>query len=188
MQTDYDSPFLPALRFDERDVQANRQGLLTPEQTQRVEMIYTARQRGARQMFWGLALSIALLIVISGVMALAESGEAFAGIVPGLILTAGMMAVVVSGVSVFSAVSARDARDKRISTVEGVVKLAERPFNTRYTRSMRYEVRLRKGMFGRHRFRFANRDALRYFEAGETYRLYYIKYYPFPIVLSAERV
>ncbi len=183
---------MPNFAYSEADLRANRQGMLTQDQFQIVEAVYQARQRGARQTLILFAIWIPLLVIIGGVIEYNQSGKSLGEFLPAalpvLLLIAGVMVVLMLISSAFTAFISRDARDKHISVAEGEAHVVERPANTRYERSMRYELVLRKGSLNKQQFRFANHVSVTHFEDGKSYRIYYIKYYPFPLMLSAEEL
>ncbi len=189
-RTDYTSSYVPNFAYSQADLEANRQGVLTQDQFYVVESVYQARQRGARQTFILFAIWIPLLMIIGGVIEYNQSNknlsEFLPAALPSLMMIGGVMMLVLLMVSVFTMIHSRDARDKRISVAEGKARVIERSANARYSRYMRYELVLQKGVLSKQRFRFANHASVANFEAGKTYRLYYIKYYPFPLLLSAE--
>ncbi len=154
-----------------------------------VEAAYAAREVGARQTSRAFVIWIPLLMLVGLVVEHGRQGKSLAEFLPSVLpmiaVIAGFLAVLVGIAWGFSQWNSRDARNKRISTAEGVAQVVVKPDNTRYARYMRYQVKLRRGLF-RTTFRFANAESIANFAAGERYRVYYIKYYPFPLVLSAE--
>jgi hypothetical protein len=62
---------------------------------------------------------------------------------------------------------------------EGEAQVLEKEARNRGSSYMRYELRLNNRLF-----RFANHASIAHFEDGQNYRVYYIKYYPFPLMLS----
>lgn len=189
-QTDYASGILPTFSFSQADLDANRQGELSEDQFYVVESVYRARQRGARQTTLLFAIWIPLLIIIGFVVEYTQSGKTLGEFLPGalpIVIGAGVgLGLLIAVVSGISARNARDARDKRISVAEGVAAVIVKPANTRYSSYLRYELVLRKGVLNKQLFRFANPQSIAHFEQGTRYRVYYIKYYPFPLMLSAE--
>jgi hypothetical protein len=139
----------------------------------------------ARQTFKLFAIWIPLLMVVGFIIEYNQSGKSL-----GEFLPRALPIVVLVGVGIgvlvliswaFTVMNARDARDKRISVVEGTAQVIEKEAKTRGSSYMRYELRL-----GNRLFRFANHTSIAHFEDGQSYRVYYIKYYPFPLMLSAE--
>ncbi len=186
--TDYTSEYLPDFAYTEADVQANRQGLLTAEQAQIIEAVYQARQRGVRLTFRLFAIWIPVLLVVGMVIEYNNSGKSLDGFLPDalpiMLLVGGGLTFILFLAWGYSYLNARDARDKRVSMAQGVAKVLEQEAQYR-NRSpyMRYELRLNGRLF-----RFANHASIAHFEEGKTYRVYYIKYNPFPLMLSAELV
>ena len=175
------------MAYSEADLEANRQGLLTQDQFQIVEAVYQARQRGARQTYKLFAIWIPLLLIIGMVIEYNQSGKSLGEFLPNA-LPMTLMIGIFLGILVFAAwlfgvINARDARDKRISVAEGEAQVVEKEAHTRGLNTMRYELRLNNRLF-----RFANHASIAHFEDGKSYRVYYIKFYPFPLMLSAEEV
>jgi hypothetical protein len=187
MQTDYTSSYLPNFAYTQADVEANRQGLLTPDQVYLVEAVYRARQRGARQTYLMFAIWIPVLIIVGIIIEYNQSGKSVADFLPSalpiVVAVSGGLALIMLLSWIFTTINARDARNKRISVAEGEAQVIEQEARTRGSSYMRYELRL-----GNRLFRFANHASIAHFEDGKTYRVYYIKYYPFPLMLSAEEI
>ncbi|MBI1279306.1 MAG: hypothetical protein GC179_14355 [Anaerolineaceae bacterium] len=186
-QTDYTSSYLPNFAYTQADVEANRQGILTQDQFFIVESVYQARQSGVRQTYRLFALWIPLLIVIGFIIEYRQANQSLAEFLPyalqiAVIIGAGVGALMLIS-WVFTVRNARDARDKRISVAEGKAKVIEDEVHYRSRHYMRYELKL-----GNRLFRFANHSSIAHFEDGQSYRVYYIKYYPFPLMLSAEEL
>ena len=186
-RTDYTSAYLPNVAYSEADLEANRQGMLTQEQLQIVEAVYQTRQRGARQTYTLFAIWIPLLIIVGFVIEYRQSGKTLGEFLPGalpIVALVGVgMGVLVLIAWAFGAINSRDARDKRISVAEGEAHVLEKEARSRASNYMRYELRL-----GYRLFRFANHASIAHFEDGQSYRVYYIKFYPFPLMLSAEKL
>ena len=81
-----------------------------------------------------------------------------------------------------------DAKTRHISTIEGTAYPLVAEASFRGTRYMRYELRIKKGRLTRKLFRFSSERSPRQFTEGRTYRIYYINFYPFDIILSAEEL
>ena len=186
-QTDYTSAYLPNVAYSETDLEANRQGLLTPDQFQIVEAVYQARQRMARQTYKLFAIWIPLLLIVGIIIEYNQSGKSLGEFLPGalpmVVIIGGVLGILVVIAWLFSTINARDARDKRISVAAGEAHVLEKVAHNRGSSYMRYELTLNGRLF-----RFANHASIAHFEDGKRYRLYYIKYYPFPLMLSAEIV
>lgn len=192
MQTDYTSSYLPNFAYTQADVEANRQGLLTPDQIYLVEAVYQARQRGARQTYLMFAIWIPVLIIIGIIIEYNQSGKSVTDFLPStlpiVVAVSGGLALIMLLSWIFTTINARDARNKRISVAEGEAKVIEQEARVKGSHYMRYELILRQGAMRKQLFRFANHASIAHFEDGKTYRVYYIKYYPFPLMLSAEEV
>ena len=180
------------LDFDATDLQANREGRLTPRQRERVESIHASRQRGAR---WTLIAFLIFIPALLGVGLLNEyrqsNGVDISTFVqtqlPILGIMAGLFAVML-GISAFSQILVSgSARRQRITTAEGQAHIVNLEGNWK-RRYARYELHLRRSALNRTVIRFTTPHSLRYFQEGRRYRLYYIPYYPLPIVLSAEEI
>jgi hypothetical protein len=177
--------------FSTEDVYANRFGKLTPQQEELVASIYSTRQQGAKQTIVTFIVFFFVLMVLGiGIEFNQREGTvsefvdqnlpiflmAVAGFT-GLLVTAGIGTVLLSW----------DVRQRRISTVEGKASVYVGETYARGT-YMRYELTLKKGIFRTGFLRFTSETAVRQFEDGKVYRVYFIKFYPLPIVLSAEEV
>lgn len=185
--TDYTSSYLPNVDYTEADVEANRNGILTQDQFMIVESVYQARQQMARQTYRLFAIWIPLLMIVGFVIEYNQSGKSLGAFLPSalpiVVLVGVGMGILVLISWAFTMMNARDARDKRISVAEGEAHVIEKAAHSRGTSYMRYELRL-----GNRLFRFANHASIAHFEDGKAYRVYYIKYYPFPLMLSAETI
>jgi hypothetical protein len=187
IQSDYTSSYLPNVAYSEADLEANRQGRLTQDQAYVVEAVYQARQRGARQTYTLFAIWIPLLLIVGMVIEYTQSGKSIGEFLPNalpiVLMVGAFLALLVFIAWLFGTINARDACDKRISVAEGVAHVTEKEVHSRGSSYMRYELRLNGRLF-----RFANHASIAHFEDGKRYRVYYIRYYPFPLMLSAEVV
>lgn len=190
--TSYTSLYIPDFTFTQKDVAANRQGNLTLEQEQLVASIVQTRQRDARRtaiwmlVFYGVLMVIGLIIEFNNQ---SENLAAFFQKQGILFLFITFLFLFILAVSfIYSWWIGRDARARRIRIAEGTAHvLMKVAVARRTTHYMRYELRIGQSMLGK-LFRFGNARSLEFFEHGKTYRVYYINYYPFPIVLSAEKI
>jgi len=191
-RTNYTSSYLPNVAYSEADLEANRQGVLTQDQFQIIEAVYQTRRRGARQTIYAFLIWIPLLIIVGTVIEYNKSGkglgEFLSSSLPILALPLGGLGLLLLISTVFGYANERDARDKRITVAEGVAHVLEKEVHSKNAHYIRYELTLQKGVMNKQLFRFANHESLAHFESGKTYRVYYIKYYPFPLMLSAEVV
>jgi len=179
--------------FTQDDIYANRYGKLTPEQEKVVAAIYQTRLQGARQTIL-VFITLFFVLMVFG-MGVEFSQWEGAGSLLDFLHEQGPIFVMISAgffvlllvVSLLSLIIAADAKRRHISTAEGVAQVF---IGQSYARGsyMRYELTLKQGLFRTGFFRFMSETALRQFEAGKRYRVYYIKFYPFPILLSAEVV
>jgi hypothetical protein len=186
-QADYTSNYLPNFAYTESDLEANRQGMLTQDQFYIVESVYQARQNISRQTYKLFAIWIPLLLIVGFVIEYSQSGKSLGEFLPSalpILLAVGIGLAVLILISVaLTAINARDARDKRISVAEGEAQVIEKEARNKATTTMRYELRLNGRLF-----RFANHASIAHFEDGKSYRVYYVKFYPFPLMLSAEEM
>ena len=186
-RTDYTSSYLPNVAYSEADLEANRQGILTEDQFQIIEAVYQERERLARQTYKLFAIWIPLLVIVGFVIEYKQSGKSLSEFLPDALpivaIIGVFLALLVFVAWLFGTINARDVRNKRISVAEGEAHVLEKEARTRQSHYMRYELRLNGRLF-----RFANHASIAHFEDGQHYRVYYIKYYPFPLMLSAEMI
>ena len=189
-RTDYTSSYLPNVAYREADLDANRKGLLTQDQFQIVEAVYQTREHSARQTIKLFAIWIPLLIIIGTVIEFNQSGKSLGEFLPTalpIIVPVSIgLGILILIAAIFGFFNARDARDKRITVAEGVAYVLEKEVRSKNSHYIRYELTLQKGVMNKQLFRFANHSSIAHFEDGKSYRVYYIKYYPFPLMLSAE--
>lgn len=176
--------------FDTEDLRANREGRLTPYQQQRVDAIHQTRQQGARRTVIAFLIFIPILLGVGLLNEYLEAEEAnFIDFLEVQLPIIGMMSgifAVILGISAASQyVVSRAARQHRIIQAEGRAHLINLQSNW-HRRYPRYELHLRRSGLNHSIFRFTNARPLRYFREGERYRVYYIPYYPLPMLLSAE--
>src|SRR4051812_17341951 len=82
-RTDYTSSYLPNVAYSEADLEANRQGLLTPDQEIIVESVYQTRQRMALQTYRLFAIWIPLLMIVGFIIEYNQSGKSLGDFLPG---------------------------------------------------------------------------------------------------------
>lgn len=192
IHTSYTSLYIPDFTFTQKELAANRMGNLTPEQEQLVASIVQTRQRDARRTilwmlaFYGVLMVIGLIIEFNNQ---SENLIAFFQKQGILFLFITLLFLLILAVSyLYSSWIGRDARARRIRTAQGTAHVLMKEASARRTtRYMRYELRIRQGVFSK-LFRFGNARSLEFFEHGKTYCVYYIDYSPFQIVLSAEKI
>lgn len=190
--TTYTSVYVPDFTFTPQDLAANRMGYLTPNQEQLVENIVQARQRDSRRTALWMIVFYGILMVIGLVIEFNNQNENLGIFIQKqgiLFLLITLFFLVILGISyLYGFWIGRDARAKRIRVVNGIAYLLMDEARMRGgTRYMRYELRIKRGMT-RKLFRFGNARSLEFFEQGAAYRVYYIDYSPFQIVLSAEKI
>jgi ABC-type uncharacterized transport system fused permease/ATPase subunit len=178
--------------FTKEEIYANRYGKLTPSQEELINAIYQTRQHGAVQT---IAVFIVFFVVLI-VMGFGVEFNQWQGTVSDFIdRNAPIFLMVVSIFSLILIVGvisnflvAQDVRRRRISTAEGKASVFVGQAWSRGNAYMRYELTLKNGFIRTGFFRFMSETAVRQFESGKRYRVYYIKFYPLPIVLSAEEI
>jgi hypothetical protein len=175
--------------FTIRDVQANRQGKLTANQENLVESIYQFRQRGVRQTVIAFIILFVVMMVVGAGIELSKWEGTFNEFVnemgPIFLMFSGIFAAMLTISAISGVLVAQDTKHRRISVAEGRATLFSGMIYGRY---MRYQLILSRGFFKTATFRFASEKPLRQFIEGRRYRVYYIKFYPLPIILSAEEL
>ncbi len=188
----YVSPFMPDLSFTAEDIAANRQGMLTSQQEQIVENAYQWRKQGRgktlRFFMWWIPILLVVGFFIEAIQSTKPFGEFLSSQIPTTLFVAVLLFLIFSLLRFLDYWLSRHVRQRRISAAQGIAQPSETEMSSRGFTYIDYELRLKNG-FGRGKhFRFANASSLAHFESGKNYRVYYIKFYPFPIVLSAETV
>jgi hypothetical protein len=177
--------------FSKDDIYANRSGKLTPEQEDLVASIYQSRQRGANQTIIALIVFFFVLMVLGfGVEFNQWDGtvsEFVAKQSPIFLMVIGGFTGILTFSIIVNYVLGHDMRRRHIQIAEGAASIVVKQEYSKGTYT-RYELTLKKGLFRSQLFRFSSETALRQFQAGKHYRLYYMQYRPFPIVLSAEEL
>lgn len=184
--TDYTSIYFPDVQFTPQDASVNREGLLTPEQERLIESIYRGRQRGAMQTVKWLLIFFVPLMLIGTISELTRTENPTAPqfvLIPFALLA--VLLAISGGVTWYSG---RFARARRIRHIEGVVEPVMREARIRASTYMRYELLVSRGWGRRKRFRLGNQPSLNHFPHGQRMRVYYLPYYPFDVILSAEQV
>lgn len=180
-----------ALDFDAAALAANQQGLLTDSQRQALQAKYQSKQRGGYQVALAFLTFFPCLMFGSMVYQYADSGKSFDDFLATDVRIFGFVMVMLTGLVGFSMVFgffvSADARRGKLSMIEGRAKpfIGEGYSKGRY---FRYELTIQHGLFRKRLFRFTNEAPVRAFQADRIYRVYYVKYYPLDVVLSAEPV
>ncbi len=192
IHTSYTSLYVPDFTFTPNDLAANRLGNLTPEQEQLIASIVQTRQRDSRRTAIWVLIFFGVLMVIGLIVEFNNQNENLAAFFQKqgiLFLFITLLFLFILAVSfIYSWWIGRDARARRIRVAEGTAHVLMKVASARpTTRYMRYELRIKRGMIGK-LFRFGNARSIEFFEQGASYRVYYIDYYPFQIVLSAEKI
>jgi hypothetical protein len=190
--TSYTSPFMPDFIFTPEDVLANREGKLTTSQEQIVKNAYEWRRQGRsktlRFFTWWIPILLVGGLFVEAVQSAQPFGDFIADQFPTAVLVLVALLVLLSLFAVFDYWTMRHVRLRRISIAEGLAQTRESEITSRGYSYLQYELTLKSRLGKGKRFRFANASSLTHFEAGKRYRLYHIKFYPFPIVLSTEAV
>lgn len=184
--TSYISPFMPDLAFADDDVKANHQGMLTARQEEMVANSLRWRENQANKTFRFFMWWIPGLLLVGVIIEALQSPKNLGNSLPIVLEVALFLIIAMLGLFLFNRFISRDARLRRISTAEGIANTSQTAASSRGSSYMRYELALNKGAGKKKVFRFGNASSLARFESGKTYRVYYIKYYPFPLILSAE--
>jgi hypothetical protein len=175
--------------FTPADVSANRQGQLTAEQENLVASIHQFRQRGTRRTVIAFIVFFFVLMVIGAGIELSKWDGTLSDfgreMGPIFLMIAGIFAAILTIGAISSLIVAQDAKRRRVSVAEGKARIFS---GIVYGRYMRHQLILTQGMLPRTTFRFAAEPPLRQFKEGTRYRVYYIKFYPLPIILSAEEL
>jgi hypothetical protein len=175
--------------FTRADAITNREGRLTAQQENLVESIYQFRQRGARQTIIAFFILFLILMVIGGGIELSQWDSTFSDFVrevsPVFLIAIVMFTSMLTIGTLNHFFVSQDAKHRRISMAEGKARIFS---GLIYGRYMRHQLVLSRGFFRRAIFRFGSEKPLWQFETGKHYRVYYIKFYPLPIILSAEEI
>jgi ABC-type uncharacterized transport system fused permease/ATPase subunit len=175
--------------FTRADANANREGRLTAQQESLVESIYQFRQRGARQTVIAFIVLFVVMMVTGAGIELSKWEGTLTDFVremsPIFLMMAGIFAAMLTISAISGVLVAQDAKNRRISVAEGKARIFS---GLIYGRYMRHQLVLSRGFFRRAIFRFGSEKPLWQFETGKHYRVYYIKFYPLPIILSAEEI
>lgn len=178
------------LKFTDADLKANRSGYLTENQRAEVQSTLAYYGQVGKRTMWGFALIIPVLMGIGLLIESNNSAIPMTAWLPGYAIFSAAIFAFVMAASAFGRFNTyrrgRDAREELISQVEGIVKLKIAPRSTwnRYP-SFSLSVINRGGM-GLTVFRFSSEKFAKYFVEGERYRVYYLRFPPLHIALSAE--
>lgn len=178
--------------FKQEDVFANQQGVLSARQETFVDTIYQARQRGARQTLLAFMVFLPALVIFGVIIEYRNQQDTLINFLNDTgwiwVMMIGLFSLMLMISAASSVYVSRNARNRRISIAEGTASVYVGEMQ-RYGRNYpRYELTLKRGMFRSRIFRFTSESVVRRFEAGKHYRVYYIKFYPLPIILSAEEL
>jgi hypothetical protein len=156
-----------------------------------VSEVYQYRQAQARKTLLAFLIFLPILLIVGILIEFSKVEQSFQDFVATqggvFLMIVGLFALLLTVSGAFTYIISLDAKRQRLTIAEGNVTVFNGVRWYRGTSYPTYELTLRQGL-GRTKFRFPNVSSLRYFESGKRYRLYYIKFYPFPLLLSAEVV
>jgi hypothetical protein len=179
-------PLRDALKFTLQERDLNRVGKLSPEQKARIENEDRKRRRNAVQTIVLYTLFFGGIEVVSYVTQGASRDRTT---LPGML---GVFVLVFSLLLVFCLPSfiwfGRDVRREMISVIEGAADPQIGFTLSPGRRIPYYKLAIHAAQLQRRLFRFTTPRPVKAFQKGERYRVYYIKYYPLDIVLSAEKL
>jgi hypothetical protein len=182
---EFNQKLAQAFNFTLADLQANRNGLVTPAQEKRLNQTRHIRGCGQRAAFLALGGTILVfigLIPFAAPLNLPGLQSAFPYLLFGVMLFAGIfLAAIILGI-----IHSRDLQTGRISVAEG-----EAPeFSTQDIKSKSGRVMGTAYLVtvGYTRFRLATPAQFEAFQAGCLYRVFYIKDPPVHLILSAETI
>ncbi len=165
-----------ALRFTPDDLRANQERRLTDDQ--RV-LVCSKRRSYVRNGGIALALMWAIFMLLMIVSVIAQ------GLKPQdlrvLPFALGFITLIFGSVGIGGRIYARDLIREHISAVDGRATTKVARYVSRYGSGVNYELRI-----GRRKFLLTSESELSAFETGALYRVYYIRYAPLHILLSAE--
>ncbi|HVU10550.1 MAG TPA: hypothetical protein VHD90_04700 [Phototrophicaceae bacterium] len=162
--------------FTADDLRANQQGKLAERQREIARHKYRASvSNGIRGLliFW-LAFVVLLVVIQLSAGTQPQDKQAFVYVFVGITL----ILFLIAGISLLQG---RDLRAGRVFSVEGVAQTRVVQYRSRYGSSTGYEL-----LVGGLKFRLDSREELAGFENGLHYRVYYIRYAPLHVLLSAE--
>lgn len=175
---------LYTLGFTPEDLAANRTGSLSERQRGEVayyQRIYVRNGRFVMLIMW---VGFALLIVGSQVLPLLSGSktiDSFNAELPYVGLALLILSALVGFALLWSVFSGRDLMNRTISSAEGQAQVRVRPIAMRYRTYLRCEVKI-----GGRTFLLADQNQFDAFVDGVSYRVYYIRYRPLHVILSAE--
>ena len=164
------------LGFTSADLRANQQGRLTESQRDLAQSKYRSYVRNGLIALLVMWLIFTALLV--GSLIAQGSQPEDMRVLPYVI---GAMTAIFVLVGIGSLWHGRDLRDGRVRSVEGVAKTKVATYQGRYSRSTGYELTI-----GGQKFRLISQMELAAFQNGSHYRVYYIRYAPLHVLLSAE--
>jgi hypothetical protein len=175
---------LQRLGFTPDDLVANRTGSLTERQKLEVasrQRIYVRNGRFVTLIMW---LVFVLLIVASQVVPLISGNktmESFNHELPYIGLALLILSGIVGFALLWGVISGRDLTSGKISSVEGKARVRIRRLPGRYRDYPRCEVKIS----GR-TFLLPDQNQFDAFMDGVDYRVFYVRYRPLHVILSAE--
>jgi hypothetical protein len=164
------------LRFSAEDVIANRERRLTDDQW----VLVRSKQRAyVRKGTIGLVVMWAIFTVLMIVAVVAQGAKPQdLRVLP---YALGFNTLMFGAVGVGGRIYARDLVSGKISSADGRAVTKKVKYQARYGSGFNYELRI-----GRRKFLMNSERDLKAFETGVLYRVYYVRYAPLHIILSAE--
>lgn len=175
---------LQRLGFTPEDLAANRNGRLTERQQQDVAYRQRVYVRNGRIMLLVMWVGFVLLIAGSQVVALLSGSttmERLTADLPYLGLAVLILSSLIGFGFLWSVFSGRDLMNGKISSVEGQARVRMRRLPGRYRNYPRCEVKI-----GGRTFLLVDQNLFDAFVDGVRYRVFYIRYRPLHVILSAE--
>lgn len=173
--------------FTPDDLRANRAGTLTPRQEELLENFLSGRQKSILRMFIVYLVGFSLLIFISLLAPVAlgnrELDSLIAKDLPIFVLVITTLCGIITFDWILDRWLMRDVTNKKMRKAEGIASVKSRvipggaePYTDYYL------------FLGQTRFHFSYPGQAQAFEDGQHYRIYYVKNYPVPFILSVERL
>jgi hypothetical protein len=180
------------LKFNEADLNANRQGVLSDAQRKRIDADVETILKYSKYMMLIFGLCIALVVVVTFVGEYRSVNGDLSQLLSqnnltGFGIMAMMFIVIYAILIVWNRWSVMRLSQGEVMSVEGT---AEAVSTYSYARGGRYpmhRVYLHRGWFRRFTLYFPTAEPLRHFKQGRLYRVYYVRY-AMPYPLSVEEI
>jgi uncharacterized membrane protein len=171
------------LQFNNTDLEANRRGVLSETQRQRLNAdVATLRQYSRQTMRFFLGFLIFVMVAGGAI----EIHNGTSGNQVGYLMAAISLGSIFTFTGLYSKWATHRFSTSSIRTVEGIAHLV---IKEQLVRGVRVQVRnlelKRGGLRRKFTFIFQDSASLSYFQEGERYRVYYLAY-ALPQALSAE--